>query len=76
MTYHVAADTPEHGLELIRKHEELVERNDPVNLSIDTTKDLGPAADEALGVLWRSGRVYLRGGRLTGVAGAGRFTPS
>jgi tetratricopeptide (TPR) repeat protein len=55
-TYHVAAETPEHGLELIRKLEELMEPEHPANLSIDTAKDLGPAADEPLGVMWRSRR--------------------
>ena len=57
-TYHVAAETSGDALEMIRKHEDLLEPEDPANLSIDSAKDLGPAADEALGVMWRSGRAY------------------
>jgi Flp pilus assembly protein TadD len=57
-TYHVAAETAEHGLELIRRHEKLVEPEDPANLSIEDAKDLGPAGNEPLGVMWRSGRAY------------------
>ncbi|HEY6220997.1 MAG TPA: hypothetical protein VIX13_00510 [Candidatus Eisenbacteria bacterium] len=55
-TYHIAAETPADALERIRKHEELVDPEDPANVSIDSAKDLGPAADEPLGVMWRSGR--------------------
>lgn len=57
-TYHVAAETCGDALEMIRRHEDLLEPEDPANLSIDSAKDLGPAADEPLGVMWRSGRAY------------------
>lgn len=55
--YLVAAETPEHGLELIRELEQLP-GDEPANLSIKTVEDLGPAADEPLGVAFRLGRMY------------------
>ena len=57
-TYTVAAGSSDQGLQLIRDVEALLEPGDPANLSIDDVKDLGPAADEPLGVMWRSGRSY------------------